>query len=299
MLGGAPHAGEAPPGRVGQAVARDWASDSRPVRTASAARATKPASNSSETIPDSSHSPSWKPGRPTVRDRRNPTRHAHRDQRSEQPRLAVVALPQPHGHESAGHGSQEKEHPDVCLLAEVFGGQDEVDCSHRGDCRGARPSCRDRAHWVLSFAIRCRDHPAAPRSTEAKPQMRVLPGTGMGDSAPSGGSTAGRAGRRECLGVAPPVATRLPPDRRTEDANGPAQVVRRSGARSPACPRHLGCPVFHRRGLDAGMAFVPAGVAVGERSGTEAVGEDRQPHGQVYREDDQVLMGKLRAPRPR
>ena len=42
------------------------------------------------------------------------------------------------------------------------------------------------------------------------------------------------------------------------------------------------------------MALVPAGVAVGERSRGETVGEDREADGQVDREHDQVLVGQVR-----
>ena len=44
----------------------------------------------------------------------------------------------------------------------------------------------------------------------------------------------------------------------------------------------------------ARVLLVPAGVAVGERGGAEAVGEDREADGQVDREHDQVLVGKVR-----
>ena len=57
---------------------------------------------------------------------------------------------------------------------------------------------------------------------------------------------------------------------------------------------HIGWGALHRRGLVARVLLVPAGVAGGEGGGAEAVGEDREPHGQVDREHDQVLVGEVR-----
>ena len=61
----------------------------------------------------------------------------------------------------------------------------------------------------------------------------------------------------------------------------------------PAGAGHLGRGALHRRRRVARVALEPAGVAVGQGSGGEAVGEDRETDGQVDREDDQVLVGEL------
>src|SRR4051794_39681129 len=51
---------------------------------------------------------------------------------------------------------------------------------------------------------------------------------------------------------------------------------------------------LHRRGLVVRVLLVPAGVAGSERRRAEAVGKDRQADGQVDREHDQMLVGKVR-----
>ena len=73
---------------------------------------------------------------------------------------------------------------------------------------------------------------------------------------------------------------------------GMARYGRAMASRS-AWSRHLGRGALHRRRLLARVLLVPAGVAVGERGGGDAVGEDGEADGQVDREHDQVLVRQL------
>ena len=51
-----------------------------------------------------------------------------------------------------------------------------------------------------------------------------------------------------------------------------------------AGPCHIGRGALQRRCRVARVLLVPAGVAAGERSSGQAVGQDREPDGQVDRE---------------
>ena len=52
----------------------------------------------------------------------------------------------------------------------------------------------------------------------------------------------------------------------------------------------LGARALHRRSRLGRVALEPAGVALGQRGGAEPMGEDREPYGQIDREQDRLLV---------